>query len=44
MQPKPLCRTTPAAELDVRAGYEKMGFHQDWGQCTDQLAALAAKR
>lgn len=23
--------------------HEKMGFHQGWGLCTDQLAALAAK-
>jgi uncharacterized protein YndB with AHSA1/START domain len=23
--------------------HEKMGFHQGWGQCTDQLAALTAK-
>lgn len=26
-----------------REEHEKMGFHQGWGQCTDQLAALAAK-
>lgn len=26
-----------------RETHEKMGFHQGWGQCTDQLAALAAK-
>ncbi len=26
-----------------REAHEKMGFHQGWGQCTDQLAALAAK-
>jgi uncharacterized protein YndB with AHSA1/START domain len=25
-----------------RETHEKMGFHQGWGQCTDQLAALAA--
>jgi uncharacterized protein YndB with AHSA1/START domain len=25
-----------------REAHEKMGFHQGWGQCTDQLAALAA--
>ncbi len=25
-----------------RAMHEKMGFHEGWGQCTDQLAALAA--
>lgn len=23
--------------------HEKMGFHEGWGQCADQLAALAAK-
>lgn len=23
--------------------HKKMGFHEGWGQCTDQLAALAAK-
>ena len=26
-----------------REVHEKMGFHQGWGQCADQLAALAAK-
>jgi uncharacterized protein YndB with AHSA1/START domain len=26
-----------------REMHEKMGFHQGWGQCTDQLAALVAK-
>ncbi len=26
-----------------REAHEKMGFHQGWGQCTDQLAALVAK-
>ena len=25
-----------------REAHEKMGFQQGWGQCTDQLAALAA--
>ena len=25
-----------------RAAHEKMGFHEGWGQCTDQLAELAA--
>jgi uncharacterized protein YndB with AHSA1/START domain len=25
-----------------REAHEKMGFHQGWGQCTDQLAALVA--
>jgi uncharacterized protein YndB with AHSA1/START domain len=26
-----------------RQAHEKMGFHEGWGQCTDQLAALVAK-
>ncbi len=26
-----------------REAREKMGFHQGWGQCADQLAALVAK-
>ena len=26
-----------------REAHEKMGFHQGWGQCTDQLEALVAK-
>jgi len=26
-----------------RKTHEDMGFHQGWGQCADQLAALAAK-
>ncbi len=26
-----------------REKHEQMGFHQGWGQCADQLAALAAK-
>ncbi|ACM27291.1 SRPBCC family protein [Agrobacterium rhizogenes] len=26
-----------------REAHEKMGFHEGWGQCTDQLAALAAR-
>lgn len=26
-----------------REVHEKMGFHQGWGQCTDQLAALVEK-
>jgi uncharacterized protein YndB with AHSA1/START domain len=26
-----------------RAAHEAMGFHEGWGQCADQLAALAAK-
>jgi uncharacterized protein YndB with AHSA1/START domain len=25
-----------------REAHEKMGFHEGWGQCVDQLAALAA--
>jgi len=27
-----------------RAAHEKMGFHQGWSQCADQLAALVTKR
>ena len=26
-----------------REAHEKMGFHQGWGICTDQLTALVAK-
>lgn len=26
-----------------RESHEKMGFHQGWGQCADQLAALVAR-
>ena len=26
-----------------REAHEQMGFHQGWGQCTDQLATLVAK-
>jgi uncharacterized protein YndB with AHSA1/START domain len=26
-----------------RDEHEKMGFHEGWGQCADQLAALVAK-
>lgn len=26
-----------------REAHEKMGFHEGWGKCTDQLAALAAR-
>ncbi len=26
-----------------REAHEKMGFHEGWGQCADQLAALLAK-
>jgi uncharacterized protein YndB with AHSA1/START domain len=29
--------------VEDRDAHEKMGFHQGWGQCTDQLAALVAK-
>ena len=27
--------------LEDKAAHEKMGFHEGWGICTDQLAALA---
>ncbi|HUC65640.1 MAG TPA: SRPBCC family protein [Stellaceae bacterium] len=27
-----------------RETHEKMGFHQGWGQCADQLAALVARK
>jgi len=27
-----------------RETHEKLGFHQGWGQCADQLAALVAKK
>jgi uncharacterized protein YndB with AHSA1/START domain len=27
-----------------REAHEKMGFHEGWGQCADQLAALLARR
>lgn len=27
-----------------REAHEKMGFHEGWGKCADQLAALVAKR
>lgn len=27
-----------------REAHEKMGFHDGWGKCTDQLAALVASR
>lgn len=30
------------SEVD-REEHEKMGFHQGWGQCTDQLEALVAR-
>jgi uncharacterized protein YndB with AHSA1/START domain len=26
-----------------RERHEQMGFHQGWGQCADQLAALVAR-
>jgi uncharacterized protein YndB with AHSA1/START domain len=26
-----------------REAHEKMGFHEGWGQCADQLAEVAAK-
>ena len=29
--------------VEDRQAHENMGFHQGWGLCTDQLAALAAK-
>jgi len=29
--------------VEDRQQHETMGFHQGWGQCTDQLAALVAK-
>ena len=35
-----LVRHWTAADCET---HEKMGFHQGWGQCADQLAALAAK-
>ena len=28
--------------VEDRETHEKMGFHQGWGQCADQLAALVA--
>lgn len=28
--------------IEDRETHEKMGFHKGWGQCADQLAALAA--
>ena len=34
---------TPTQEATDRETHEKMGFHQGWGICTDQLAALVAK-
>jgi uncharacterized protein YndB with AHSA1/START domain len=29
--------------VEDRKAHEEMGFHEGWGQCADQLAALAAK-
>jgi uncharacterized protein YndB with AHSA1/START domain len=29
--------------VEDRETHEKMGFHEGWGQCADQLAALLAK-
>jgi uncharacterized protein YndB with AHSA1/START domain len=29
--------------VEDRDAHEKMGFHQGWGQCADQLEALVAK-
>jgi len=29
--------------VEDRKTHEEMGFHQGWGQCADQLAALVAK-
>ena len=29
--------------VEDRKAHEDMGFHQGWGQCADQLAALAAR-
>jgi uncharacterized protein YndB with AHSA1/START domain len=29
--------------VEDREMHEKMGFHEGWGQCADQLAALVAK-
>jgi uncharacterized protein YndB with AHSA1/START domain len=29
--------------VEDRETHEKMGFHQGWGQCADQLAALVAR-
>ncbi len=29
--------------LEDKKAHEEMGFHEGWGQCADQLAALAAK-
>ena len=29
--------------VEDREAHEKMGFHEGWGQCADQLVALAAR-
>ena len=29
--------------VEDREAHERMGFHEGWGQCADQLAALVAK-
>jgi uncharacterized protein YndB with AHSA1/START domain len=29
--------------MEDKEAHEKMGFHEGWGQCADQLAALLAK-
>ena len=29
--------------VEDREAHEKMGFHEGWGQCADQLAAIAAR-
>mgnify|MGYP001302778254 FL=1 len=29
--------------VEDREAHEKMGFHEGWGQCADQLAALVAR-
>jgi len=31
---------TPSSD---REAHEKMGFHQGWGLCTEQLEAVASK-
>ena len=30
--------------VEDRVAHEKMGFHEGWGQCADQLVALVTKR
>jgi uncharacterized protein YndB with AHSA1/START domain len=29
--------------VEDRKQHEQMGFHEGWGQCADQLAALVAR-